>query len=334
MKEADGRTVVAWSQLAHIGAHAGSTDLRPNLDELNLDIVRHAFNTAWIYSRADFEPHLNVALTKSQWRETCALAGSMAESLMLSSATYVEAVWHSRLLEAKAEPAGMAIAQRHLADNTVDTAVSVGHRLINFVVRVARAVPSTCELLSETDRYSMLGPGYQPFETEHRDAWLSLNKDEVKRLRRTLPTAHRSAINHLEALAKSLEWQALLDIRSENFHRWRKEHESVIGVDATSGIGRDILDHDGNVTGRSVGGHSRRHTAGDGLTEKTTAVAGDGLRVIAETLTSVIEDTLSILPGITGGYTIEYDGKRLKQSWQIPGPQSAAPAGPQEDADG
>lgn len=334
MGEPDSGRVVAWSRLAHIGAHAGSTDLRPELAELDLDVVRQAFNTAWVYSRADFEPHLDVALTKSQWRETCALAGSMAESLMLSSATYTEAVWHSRLIEATKEPPGMAIAQRYLADNTVDTAVSVGHRLINFVVRVARTVPNTCELLSATSRYAKLGTGYQPFETEHRDAWLSLNRSELKELRKVLPTVHHPAIDLLDALVESPEWQTLFDIRSENFHRWRKEHESVIGVDAGSGNGRDILDYDGKVTGRSIGGQSRRHTASDGLTESTTEAAGAGLRVVAETLNSIIEDTLAVLPRITGGYTIEYDGKRLKQGWQILGPQSVAPEGRQSDANG
>lgn len=327
MDEPDNGRVVAWSQLAHVGAHAGSTDLRPELVELDLDIVRQAFNTAWLYSRADFEPGLEVALAKSQWRETCALAGSMAESLMLSSATYIEAVWHSRLIEAKREPAGMAIAQRYLADNAVDTAVSVGHRLINFVVRVARTVPSTRELLSETIRYSKLGSGYQPFETEHRDAWLSLNKGELKELRKVLPAVHHPAVDHLQALVRCPEWQALLGIRSENFHRWRKEHESVIGVDPGSGIGRDIFDNEGKVVGRSVGGQSRRHTASDGLTENTTEAAGDGLRVVAETLKSIIEDTLEVLPSITDGYTVEYDGKRLTQGRRNFGRKFAAPDG-------
>jgi hypothetical protein len=318
---ADSASVAAWRRLAHIGAHAGSTDLRPELVDLGLDIVRHAFDSAWVYSRADFEPNLGVELTKSQWRETCALAGSMAESLMLSSATYIEAVWHSRLIQADTEPVGMAIAQRYLADSAVDTAVSVGHRLINFVVRVARTVPSTSELLG-TNGYEKLGPSYEPFTTDHSRAWLSLNKDEVKDLRKVLPVVHHSALGHLQTLVRSPEWQALCNIRSENFHRWRKEHESVIGVDAGTGHERDIFDHEGKLTGRSGGGHSPKHTAGDGLTEKTTATAGDGIKVVAQALKNIIEDTLTVLPEITGGYTVEYDGKLLKHSRQILGPQA------------
>jgi hypothetical protein len=96
------------------------------------------FATAWGYSRADFEPNPFVSVTTSQWRETCALAGSIAESLMLSAASYLEAAWHSRAIAAQTEPAGMALAQRYLADTSVDTAVSVGHRLINFADRRVR----------------------------------------------------------------------------------------------------------------------------------------------------------------------------------------------------
>lgn len=328
MSTPDTTKVVAWSRLAHIGAHDGSCDQRPQLDELDLDIVRLACERAWAYSRADFEPYLGVPLAKSQWRETCALAGSTAESLMLSSATYIEAVWHSRLIDSDTEPAGMAMAQRYLAEAAIDTAVSVGHRLINFVVRVARTVPSTSDALGRTKGLEKLGPSYEPFNTEHPKAWLSLNANEIQKLRDVLPPEHHPALDILDALVASPEWKALFDIRAENFHRWRKEHESVIGVDAQSGHERDILDPNGNVTGRSGGGQSRRHIAGDGLTGKTTTVAGNGIRVVAEALDSIVEDTLRVLPTITDGFTVEWDGKRLKQSRQIFGSQSAAPPGP------
>lgn len=115
-------------------------------------------------------------------------------------------------------------------------------------------------------------------------------------------------------------------IRGENFHRWRKEHESVVGVDAHSGHERDIFDYAGNLTGRSGGGQGRRHTLGDGLTEKTTDAAGDGLRVVAEALKGIIEHTLAVLPTVTGGYEVTYDGKKLKKTRQIAGPRATAQA--------
>ena len=77
-----------------------------------------------------------------------------------------------------------------------------------------------------------------------------------------------------------------------------------------------MLFRSGNVTGRAEGGHSRRHTAGDGLTEKTTTAAGEGIRAVADTLNGIINNTFDVLPRIADGYTVEHDGKRL--TWSRP----------------
>jgi hypothetical protein len=92
----DQREAPYWSKLWHIGVHQGAVDLRPELGDLGLDEVYRICDRAWAYSRADFEPSGVADLRTSQWRETCALAGSIAESLMLSGATYLEAAWHSQ----------------------------------------------------------------------------------------------------------------------------------------------------------------------------------------------------------------------------------------------
>ena len=185
--------------------------------------------------KCPLDPDFSVERANSQWRETCALAGSMAESLMLGAATYVECMRHSRAIAEGTEPSGMAIAQRYLADNAVETAVSVGHRLINFVVRVARTVPSTRELLGEVRRFELLGSSYVPFDTDDPDAWLALNSKAITSLRGVLPEVHHRSLDALDELAQSLAWNSAHQIRAENFHRWRKEHESVVGVDKSSG---------------------------------------------------------------------------------------------------
>lgn len=298
---------VAWSRLMHIGAHEGAVGLRPRLDELGIDEVHRICNRAWGYSRADFEPSLWVEIKTSQWRETCALAGSMAESLMLSAATYIEAVWHSRAIDARTEPAGMAIAQRYLADTAIDTLTSVGHRLINFVARVARTVPETREGFGRVERFQSLGGSYIPFVTDDRHAWLSLNANSVRALRLVIPSPHRGSLDVLDGLIQSPAWRTMFQIRAENFHRWRKEHESVIGVDQHSGNAQDIYDDRGNRIGRRVYGGHRRHTISDGLTERTTQAAGDGVRAIANSLDAVITDTLAVLPLVADGYTLEID---------------------------
>jgi hypothetical protein len=61
---------VVYFKLRHIGAHQGSVDHRPELDELGLHEVHRICNRLWAYSRVDFEPSLTVELRNSQWRET------------------------------------------------------------------------------------------------------------------------------------------------------------------------------------------------------------------------------------------------------------------------
>lgn len=296
-----------WSRLMHIGVHQGDLPLRPDLHELGLDEVHRICNRAWGYSRADFEPNPFVSVTTSQWRETCALAGSIAESLMLSAASYLEAAWHSRAIAAQTEPTGMALAQRYLADTSVDTAVSVGHRLINFVARVARTNPTTREQFALANKLKPLAENYEPFVTDAHTAWLSLNADTLRALRKATPAIHQGSVAALHTLISTPVWKSLSAIRAENFHRWRKEHESVLGVDQNSGRATDHHDHAGIVIGRRVSATRRGHQISDGLTEWTTQIAGDGVRAIATAIDSVVTDTLANLRQLTNGFVLNLD---------------------------
>lgn len=296
-----------WSRLMHIGAHQGDLPLRPDLGELGLDEVHRVCNRAWGYSRADFEPSIDQPLATSQWRETCALAGSVAESLMLSAASYVEAEWHRRAIDAGTEPSGMALAQRYLADSSVDTTVSVGHRVINFVARVARTNPKTRAQFASVQDLEALADSYEPFRTETRQAWLSLESETLKKLRKAIPQVHKGSIDALRALAASSTWQSLATTRAENFHRWRKEHEPVLGIDQNSGRMSDVLDAAGNVIGKRVFATRRGHLISDGLTERTTRLAGDGVREVAQCVEAVITDTITHLPQLTNGFMLKMD---------------------------
>lgn len=312
------RRLVDWSWLHHVGAHQGAVDLRPDLAEVGVDEVRRICDRMWIYSRADFDPDFSVERATSQWRETCALAGSISESLMLSAATYVECIWHSKAIAAGNEPDGMAIAQRYLADHAIETAVSVGHRLINFVVRVARTMPETRDRLGGVRRFGSLGPGYAPFETDDTDAWIPLNEKTIAALRGAIPSVHHASLNALDRLVRSSAWESAFAIRAENFHRWRKEHESVIGVDQHSGPGRDLYGDRGHI-GVTMSAQSRPHTISRGLTERTTEVAGNAVRTTAKAVEEVLDDTLNALPQITPtryAFEISHDGKG-RRTWPL-----------------
>ncbi len=291
----------AWLKLRHVGAHGGDVELRPGLADLGLDAVHGVCDRVWEYSRSDFEPDPFADLRTSQWRETCALAGSMAESLMICVATLVEVSWHAKLIEHDRQPAGMAVAQRFLADTVLDTAVSIGHRLVNFVVRVARTDPAVREVLGGIARFEKLGPTYRPFVTDDAEAWLSLGEKSLASLRSNLPAIHRPAVDRLERLRTSPEWSAVVNIRGENAHRWRKEHEAVRGVDAQSGFAENTYDYAGNPNGIRVSASARRHVAGDGLTAHTTEVARQAIPVVATALDGTVAETLQNLAVLTGG---------------------------------
>ncbi|WP_336872392.1 hypothetical protein [Rhodococcus qingshengii] len=305
----DSRGVAAWSRLRHIGAHEGSVGTRPDLAETGMDEVDRICVRAWKYSRAEYEPDWTAELKSSQWRETSALAGSSAESLMLGAAAYVEAVWHERALKAETEPKGMALAQRYLADGAIETAIAVGHRLANFVVRVARTSASAQVEIAKLTKRGTLGPAYVPFATDDVDAWLSLNARTVEDLRKTLDTSlHAASVAALGDLVDSPEWKEAFRIRAENFHRWRKENEYVTGVDADSGNAEDLYDVNDNHVGRRVGGFGKRHKISDGLTAGTTEAAGDVIRREAVDFDLILTNTVAtVLPTQHGGMTIDID---------------------------
>jgi hypothetical protein len=226
---------------------------------------------------------------------------------MLSAASYLEAEWHGRAIAAKTEPAGMALAQRYLADMSIDTTVSVGHRLINFVARVARTNPTTRAQFASVDKLAPLADDYEPFVTEVHTAWLSLNVETLRALRRITPSVHQDSLSALRKLVSAPVWKPLSAMRAENFHRWRKEHESVSGVDQNSGRGTNYEDHAGNVIGRRVSATRRRHHVSDGLTDRTTQLAGDGVLAMAAAVDAVVTDTLANLQQLTNGFVLNLD---------------------------
>jgi hypothetical protein len=122
-----------------------------------------------------------------------------------------------------------------------------------------------------------------------------------------IPAVHCGSLDALDNLVRSQAWESVFQIRAENFHRWRKEHESVVRVDQHSGNAHDLYDAAGNHIGRAVGAQSRRHTISDGLTERTTQAAGNGVRATPKAVDDVITDTLNILPYLADGYTLDID---------------------------
>lgn len=225
---------------------AHSTHLpQPTLDELGLGWIRKVCDRLWVYRSADFEPDITVPLHESQWRETCALAGSIAESLMLAAANLVEIEWHERALRQKTEPAGMVLGQRYLADTACETSIAVGHRLINLVAPVLRTDPRTRQRMTDHRLLAALGssPGALGSKPGTRCSSIPTDSPKLVRgprwsLRRSSPRRFRSE----PRAGRGFRWRlshprtaALLRIRSGG--RYRRSRDPC----ATPVAGHDAL---------------------------------------------------------------------------------------------
>lgn len=271
-------------------------------------VYRDVCAPLWAYSRSDFfEPDSTVPIARSQWRETRALAGSIAESLMLGVANYVEIMWHEQAIQSGVEPAGMALAQRHLADLLCETTIAVGHRLVNLVARTMRTDPTTRKQMDGAKPLKALGTAYEPFVTTTRKAWLSLNAAELTALRSVASSQPNllAALDRLDALEASPQWRGASDHRAENFHRWRREHEYVAGVDQNSGTATDVHDYLGQVIGKDYGIVDRRYTAADNLGAQTVLNAGAGLEETARAASNILDEIIAALPDLTNGLHVQ-----------------------------
>ncbi|MGV9334956.1 hypothetical protein [Nocardia sp. NPDC003726] len=297
---------VAWAKLRHLAAH-GTGLPAPTFDELGIVWVHDVCERLGRYRRADFEPDITVDVAKSQWRETCALAGSIAETLMLGAAAAVEIMWHDNAMRGGKEPLGMGLGQRFFADALIETTVAAAHRLINLVARVMRTDADTCARMGGHGQLKELGPGYVPFETIAERAWPPLNKTKVDALRTVADPASTSIhamLNHLDALVLSPEWELAFMHRAANFHRLRLEHPYVAGVDPGTGRVRNILDHEGKIIGRSFHSRPAPYTAAEGLDTQVVTDARAFYDATAHAAGKVITTIVDGLHDLTGNVSI------------------------------
>ncbi|CAM4516538.1 hypothetical protein NONI108955_40420 [Nocardia ninae] len=306
---------VGYTRLPFLGAHISGLPA-PTVEELGIEWIHDVCHRLWMYRSADhFEPDITVPIAESQWRETRALSGSTAESLMLGTAALIEIAWLERGLQQGKVAPRMGLGQRYYADTVCETSIAVGHRLINLIARVLRTDAATQQRMAThgvggKKVLKWLGPGYKPFNSTDRGAWLSLNEVTLNALRDVAPAGQgdvAAAVNRLADLEASPEWGDAFEHRAENFHRWRLEHEYVAGVDQVSGNARDVYDHTNQiVTGKRYGGYNDvRYSAADGLGDQAVVRARTGLVATAHAADDVLQHILDALPDLTKGCWIE-----------------------------
>ncbi len=166
-----------------------------------------------------------------------ALAGQMAsagERLALAHAGAVEVgLWQELREEAEPDPAH-EMSMRGMAEAQCLFVMGAGHALANVAVRALALHPNLRSALSNKFRGS---PTFEPFSNKQSD-WVSLNPETCRKIRAVARSSDAEEVIQLvepvAAFGAGKRWQALVEKRGEDFHRWRLQTHGIEGVPQTS----------------------------------------------------------------------------------------------------
>jgi hypothetical protein len=146
--------------------------------------------------------------------------GSAGEQLALALAASRDA---RRWLDGKARPVDEVVAVRAHAEMETYWALGAAHGLGNVLLRMLALHPEARAVVDVA--YKKAG-GFEPF-SEDQAAWESFGPRLTQVARNAAAAVDSPALGRVldafEALANSEAWVALLQLRGENFHRWRPQ---------------------------------------------------------------------------------------------------------------
>jgi hypothetical protein len=146
--------------------------------------------------------------------------GSAGEQLVLALSASRDA---RRWTDGNAETLHEVIAVRAHAETETYWTLGAAHGLGNVLLRMLALHPDARTVVDAA--YKKAG-GFEPF-TEDQKAWESFGPRLIDAVRDAALHVHSPAANLIldafEDLARSPAWDALLGLRSENFHRWRPQ---------------------------------------------------------------------------------------------------------------
>lgn len=166
-----------------------------------------------------------------------ALAGQMAsvgEQLALACSAAVEvALWQMRLAAGDDDVVVAEMSMRAMAEAQSLFVIGASHALANVAVRALTLDHQlTAALVRAFTRGSSI-PSFAPFSEQPAD-WISLNRASCRHLNKV---AQGSGSPNIVALIKPVAdlgfgapWQALVDRRGTDFHRWRPQTHGLQGV--------------------------------------------------------------------------------------------------------
>jgi hypothetical protein len=106
--------------------------------------------------------------------------------------------------------------------------IGAGHGLVNIVARVLAFDP---HLRNQLARKKQLGTDFPPFSEETQD-WIPLSPRKVGVLQMVAASqpAAIALLDPLASLVSDKRWEALVELRGKDFHRWRPQTAGMAGV--------------------------------------------------------------------------------------------------------
>lgn len=166
-------------------------------------------------------------------REIYGLFGSVAEQAMLVGAVEIEIEYLRRAIANGDLPGGMIISQRWFSEHESQTLLSVGHVLMNLVVRVGLLLPDARKQILACKRF---GDFVDERGSDDQAAWRSLSSKDLDAIRGVIAAnggKHlKTVVHEMKQLADSDAWTYVDRQRGEDFHRWRRESSVLAGINS------------------------------------------------------------------------------------------------------
>ena len=177
---------------------------------------------------------------------------------------------------------GFSASARALAEMAGYYAISAGHGLANVTLRTLLIGPNAAAVINKD--YKNAG-GFTPF-TKISYAWLPLNETVATKLHGAAVASGCPEVALMTGLVRDLtvdpHWQALMDRRHVDFHRWRPQ--SVSGGVPTSNPWEAAVDGDGSSL--TIYGNSQYEPPD---TEVLIQEASDALAALSQTMRDWID---------------------------------------------
>lgn len=162
---------------------------------------------------------------------------STGEQLALAIAAEGEVALWLDVRDNTKPDAAHEMSMRAMAESQCHFVIGAGHELANVAVRALCLDEVMRERLIKKLRGHGSPPSFSPFSSDKAD-WVSMNRNTCKKLETAASSGVASEvvalIEPIVAFGTGKAWEALDELRGQNFHRWRPQTHGIVGVPQSS----------------------------------------------------------------------------------------------------